>query len=284
MVKYIPSSLDDALKFLAEHDAYICAGGTDLMVLKRNIAGHLPKFDKDVIYVSNLKEISKIYEDDKYVHIGATATLDEIYNNKLTPELLKKAIGEVASVNIRHFATLAGNIANASPAGDTIVIDYLLDAELILKSVRGERAVKAKDFVLGIRKIDRQKDELITEILFPKTKYDAGMWYKVGSRKADSISKVSVAGIYSIQGGKVSKFALAYGSSAITVRRSEALEKEITGLSQKELANRIEEFVEKYSQTISPIDDQRSTKDYRLLVAKNITRKFLKEVVEAKHE
>ena len=284
MVKYIPSSLDDALKFLAKHDAYICAGGTDLMVLKRNIAGHLPKFDKDVIYVSNLKEISKIYEDDKYVHIGATATLDEIYNNKLTPELLKKAIGEVASVNIRHFATLAGNIANASPAGDTIVIDYLLDAELILKSVRGERAVKAKDFVLGVRKIDRQKDELITEILFPKTKYDAGMWYKVGSRKADSISKVSVAGIYSIQGGKVSKFALAYGSSAITVRRSEALEKEIVGLSQKELANRIEEFVEKYSQTISPIDYQRSTKDYRLLVAKNITRKFLKEVVEAKHE
>ena len=282
MVKYIPSSLDDALNFLNEHDAYICAGGTDLMVLKRNEAGLLPKFDKDVLYISNLKELSKTYEDDEFIHIGATATLDKIYNNKLTPKLLKQAIGEVASINIRHFATLVGNIANASPAGDTIVIDYLLDAVLKLESKKGTRLVKAEDFVLGIRKIDRHPDELVTEIMFPKQKYDHGMWYKVGSRKADSISKVSVAGAYSVKDGKVERIALAYGSTAITVRRSHELEKEIEGLSQKELGNRVEEFVEKYSKIISPIDDQRSNKEYRLLVAKNITRKFLKEVVEAK--
>lgn len=282
MVKYIPTSKEDALNFLASHDAYIVAGGTDMMVLKRNAAGLLPKFDKDVLYISNLKELNKIYEDKEYIHIGATVTLDEIYNHPLTPKLLKEAVGEVASINIRHFATLPGNIANASPAGDTIVIDYLLDAVIKLESKKGIRLVKAEDFVLGVRKVDRKSDELITEIMFPHVKYDEGMWYKVGSRKADSISKVSVAGIYSIKDGKVAKFALAFGSTAITVRRSHELEKEIEGLSQKELSDRCEEFVEKYSSIISPIDDQRSNKEYRLMVAKNIARKFIKQVAEGK--
>lgn len=281
MVKCVPSSLDEALKFLASHDAYIVSGGSDMMVLKRNIAGQLPKFDKDVLFVSNLKELKKIYVDSDGIHFGATATLDEIYNNDLTPKLLKECISEVASVNIRHFATLVGNIANASPAGDTIVIDYLLDAILKLESLKGTRYVIAKDFVLGVRKIDRKPDELITEIIFPKVHFDGKMWYKVGSRKADSISKVSVAGVYSLKDGVVSKFALAFGSVASTVKRSEEIEKEIIGLSQKELLSRCDEFVDKYASIISPIDDQRSNKEYRLMVAKNIARKFIKQVAEA---
>ena len=282
MVNYIPSSLDDALEFLASHDAYIVAGGTDLMVLKRNSAGLLPRFDKDVLYVANLKELQRIYRDGNEIHIGAGATLDEIYRDENTPKLLKEAIGEVASINIRHFATLVGNIANASPAGDTIVVDYVLDAKLKLVSKRGVRYVKAENFVLGVRKIDRQPDELITEIIFEKQHFTGKMWHKVGSRKADSISKVSVAGVYSLDEGKVTKFALAFGSVAATAVRSHDIEKEIEGLSVEELKNRKEEFVEKYMGIISPIDDQRSNKEYRLLIAKNITRKFIDQVVEGK--
>ena len=280
MVKYIPSSLDDALQFLATHDAYIVAGGSDMMVLKRNAAGMLPKFDKDVLYISNLKEIQRIYREGNEIHIGAGATLDEVYRDENTPKLLKEAIGEVASINIRHFATLVGNIANASPAGDTIVVDYLLDAKLKLQSKNGVRFVNAEDFILGIRKIDRRPDELITEIIFDKGHYTGRMWYKVGSRKADSISKVSVAGVYTLDGNKITKFALAFGSVAITVRRSHELEKEIEGLTIQELKERKTEFVEKYAKIISPIDDQRSNKEYRLMVAKNITAKFIDKVVE----
>ena len=281
MVKCVPSSLDEALKFLASHDAYIVAGGSDMMVLKRNSAGQLPKCDKDVLFISNLKELQKMYLDGEGIHIGAGVTLDEVYNSDIAPKILKECIREVASVNIRHFATLVGNIANASPAGDTIVVDYLLDAKLKLESVNGTRFVNAEDFVLGVRKIDRKPEELITEIIFPKVHYNGRMWYKVGSRKADSISKVSVAGVYSHREGVITRFALAFGSVAITVKRSHELEKEIEGLTAKELENRCEEFVEKYSKIISPIDDQRSNKEYRLLVAKNITRKFIKQVVEA---
>ena len=282
MVKYVPTSKDDALKFLAEHDAYIVAGGSDMMVLKRNSAGLLPTFDKDVLFISNLKELKRMSFENGEIHIGAAATLDEIYHYENTPKILKKAIAEVASVNIRHFATLVGNIANASPAGDTIVVDYLLDAKLKLESLKGVRYVKAEDFVLGIRKIDRRPDELITEIIFPKIHTSGNMWYKVGSRKADSISKVSVAGIYSRQGDKITKFALAFGSVAITVKRSHELEKEIEGLTVKELENRIEEFVERYGKIISPIDDQRSNKEYRQKVAMNVAREFFKQVVEGR--
>ena len=281
MVKYIPSNLNDALEFLSNHDAYIVAGGSDMMVMKRNSAGLAPTFDKDVLYVSNLKELKRIDDEVDGLHIGAGVTLDEVYHNAFTPALLKQAIGEVASINIRHFATLVGNIANASPAGDTIVVDYLLDAKLKLVSKKGERIVDAKDFVLGIRKIDRHPDELITQIIFPHQKYDHFMWHKVGSRKADSISKVTVAGVYSTENKKVAKFALAFGSVAITVKRSAELEKEIEGLTGKELEGRIEEFVEKYGKIISPIDDQRSNKEYRQKVAMNICREFLKKVAEA---
>lgn len=281
MVKYIPSSLKDALEFLATHDAYIVAGGSDIMVAKRNSAGLAPAFDKDVLYISNLKELQRIDDEEDGLYIGAGVTLDEVYHNAFTPNILKKAIKEVASINIRHFATLVGNIANASPAGDTIVVDYLFDAKLKLVSLKGERIVDAKDFVLGIRKIDRKPDELITQIIFPHQKYDHSMWYKVGSRKADSISKVTVAGLYSTEGKKITKFALAFGSVAITVKRSFEIEKEIEGLTGKELEERKEEFVEKYSKIISPIDDQRSNKEYRMKVAMNICREFITKVVEA---
>ena len=111
-----------------------------MMVLKRNSAGLLPTFDKDVLFISNLKELNKMSYENGEIHIGATATLDEIYHYENTPKILKKAIAELASVNIRHFATLVGNIANASPAGDTIVIDYLLDAKLKLESLKGVRS------------------------------------------------------------------------------------------------------------------------------------------------
>ena len=141
--KYIPHSLNEALDILASKDVYIVAGGSDMMVVKKNTASLLPKFDKDVLYLAHVDELKKVYEDKEGIHIGAGVHLADLEHNELVPELLRKCIGEVASVNIRHFATLAGNIANASPAGDTIVIDVLLDAEVVLASKKGIRKVKA---------------------------------------------------------------------------------------------------------------------------------------------
>ena len=278
--KYIPTSISEALDILSKHDCYIFAGGSDLMVVKKNVAGALPKFDKDVMYISHIGEMKGIYKDEKGVHVKAGTTMDEVEYSPLIPSLLKKAISELASTNIRHFATLVGNIANASPAGDTIVVDVIFDAVLKLESVKGTRFVKAEDFVQGVRRIDRKPNELITEIIFPEGDYNGEMWFKVGSRKADSISKVMVAGIYKISGKTIENFAIVYGSVSIKPVRSHELEKEIKGMSIDELKSNKERIVEEYAKLIKPIDDQRSTAEYRLTVAKNITRKFIDQIVE----
>ena len=278
--KYIVSSKKEALEVLSKHDCYILAGGSDLMVMKKNTAGQLPKFDKDVLYLSHVDELKGIYKDEQGVHIKAMTTLDEVEHNEDVPSLLRKAISKVASTNIRHFATLVGNLANASPAGDTIVVDILLGAKVKLESVHGERIVDAENFVLGVRKIDRKADELITEIIFPEVKHTGEMWYKVGSRKADSISKVMVAGLYETSGKTITKFALSFGSVSIKAVRSHEIENEIIGLSVKELETRKAEFVEKYGKFVTPIDDQRSNAEYRRKVAMNIVAEFLDRIAK----
>ena len=277
--KKIAYTKKEALDFLANHDAYIVAGGSDLMVVKKNVAGHAPLFDKDVLYVSHIKELQNIYEDKEGVHIGATATMHEIENHKLCPSLLRKAISEVASTNIRHFCTLVGNIANASPAGDTIVVDALLDAKVKLESLSGERLVDAMDFVLGVRKIDRQPDELITELIFPKHVYDGELWLKVGSRRADSISKLSFAGYYEVKNNRLTKFAVCFGSVSIKPARSKELEAKVVGLSLDELKAKQPEIAGEFAKIIAPIDDQRSNKEYRQKVAMNIFNKFIDDIV-----
>lgn len=278
--KYIPQSLSEALDILSNHNVYLVAGGSDLMVAKKNTAGLLPKFDKDVLYLSHIPELKNIYKDSDGVHIGAGVSLDEISKNKDVPSLLKKCICEIASINIRHFATLAGNIANASPAGDSIVVDVLLDAKVKLLSKGGTRIVNAEDFVLGIRKIDRHPDELISELIFPKLTYENEMWWKVGSRKADSISKLSFAGYYTLKDTKITQFAVAFGSVSIKTSRSKDLEKKIIGMSTIELEKVKEQIIDDYSKIIAPIDDQRSNKEYRQKVAMNILAEFLNQIIK----
>ena len=277
--KVIPSSLIEALTLLDKSEYVIVAGGSDIMLQKRNVAGELPRFSTNVMFIANLKELHYERVDKDGLHIGATMTLEEILNNELTPSVLKECLSELASANIRHFATLAGNIANASPAGDTIVVDVLLDAYIKLTSIHGSRLVKASDFVKGVRKIDRQSNELIEEIIFPPFNFSKLTWFKVGSRKSESISKVSFAGAYLIKDNVIKDIRLAFGSVFIKAVRSLEIEDEIKGLYVKELSIRIEEFVDKYGNFISPIDDQRSNKEYRRDVARNIVRKYLNDLV-----
>lgn len=278
--KIIANCLKEALIALEKYDCSIVAGGSDIMLQKRNVAGQLPKFSKDVLFISNIDELHYIRKEDDGLHIGATITLEEILHNDLTPSVLKECLQELASANIRHFATLSGNIANASPAGDSIVIDVLLDALIKVTSINGTRLVKASNFVKGVRKIDLAKNEMIEEIIFPKTDFDETLFYKVGSRKAESISKVMFGGAYKIEKGIIKDIRLCYGSVSVKAIRSIPLEDEIKGLSLDELNNRIEEFVEKYGEFVSPIDDQRSTASYRQEVSKNITRMFLNKVIK----
>lgn len=270
---FIPSNLNEALEILSKHNCFIFAGGTDLMVQKHISTGVLPHFEKDILYVIGLKELDYINLDsDKNIHIGASTRFIEIEESPLVPEIYKKVIREIASPNIRNMATMTGNIANASPAGDSIVPLVLNDADVVLASVNGERAISVNDFILGVRKIDRKSDEMIKEIVLKPQELNY-FYKKVGSRKAESITKVSFLGAYRVEGGIIKDFRVAFGSVAIKVVRNTKVEKKYIGKSVKEL--KVNQVVQDYAKLIAPITDQRSNKEYRHKVAMNLLKKFL---------
>lgn len=282
MIKHlVPTNLNEALEMLSKHNCYIMSGGTDLMVQKHVSTGLLPYFDRDVIYVMNLKELDYVKKDEKGIHIGATTRFVDIEKSPLVPEIYKIVIREIASNNIRNMATMAGNIANASPAGDSLVPLVLNDASVILSSVNGDREVLVRDFVLGVRKIDRKQNEMITEIILKPQELNY-FYRKVGARKAESITKVSLMGGYKVEGGIIKDLRIAFGSVAIKVVRSIELENEYKGLKVKELD--VDSVIKDYSPLVTPITDQRSNKEYRHKVAMNLLRKFLEEVKGGRNE
>ena len=276
MVKHIiPNNLREALNLLKEGNTILMGGGTDLMIQKRNTAGTPPRFDKNVLYLANLKELNYIKVVSKDICIGAVTPLETILESKMTPSLLKKVIGEMASPGIRHTATLAGNIANASPAGDGVAVLYALDARLVLASAHEERTIPIEDFIVGVRKTILKPDELIKEIRIPKDTFTQEKWVKVGGRKADAISKVSFVGAVRIEDHKVQDLRMAFGAIAPTVIRSRKLEKKLQNRHVSEIKAELTNILRHFDTLFSPIDDQRSNKDYRRQVASNLARDFI---------
>ena len=278
LVHFVPKNLKEALEFLATHDSYIVAGGTDLMVQKHKSSGLLPTFERDTMYIMGLKELDYIKVDaEKNIHIGAITRYSELLNSALIPEPFKEVIREIASPNIRNMATLVGNIANASPAGDALVPLNLYDASIVLTSKKGSRQIKVSEFIQGYRKTDHHIDELITEVIIPNL--DLNITYKkVGSRKAETITKVSFMGGYRVNHGMVEEMRIAFGSVAEKVVRSPEIEAKYQKISVNELRARIDDIVNEYDWIVTPITDQRSTKEYRKKVAFNLLRAFLKSI------
>ena len=221
---FVPTSLKEALELLNKHDCYIMSGGTDLMVQKHVSAGLLPNFDKDVLYVMGLKELDYIKKDGNgNIRIGAATKYVEIENSPLVPEIYKTVIREIASPNIRNMATMTGNIGNASPAGDSLVPLVLNDASVVLSSINETREVLVRDFIYGVRKINRKPNEMITEIIIKPQELNY-FWRKVGSRKAESITKVSFLGGYKIENNIIKDLRISFGSVAIKTVRNLELE------------------------------------------------------------
>jgi CO/xanthine dehydrogenase FAD-binding subunit len=280
MVRHIiPKTLQEALTYLSEGTFKIMAGGTDLMIQKRSTAGLPPKIGQDVIYLFNLAELRYVSRGDGYIKIGAMTPLDDIYHHPDTPELLKKVIYEMASPGIRHMATMAGNIGNASPAGDSLVALYVLDAKIKLQSMSAERIVPISDVIIGVRKTIIRPDELITEILIPVDNFDVIVWRKVGGRRADAISKVSFAALIKRNAEVIKDIRIAFGAVSPTVVRSRQIEAELNGKSITELRNMLPDILEKYATAIRPIDDQRASAHYRQQVASNMLRHLIEKEI-----
>ncbi|XFA98935.1 xanthine dehydrogenase family protein subunit M [Candidatus Izemoplasma sp. B36] len=279
MVKsYVPETLKETLELLDKGKYQIVAGGTD-MLIQNHARSPLPiNYKNDIIYISNLEELKGITEDDDFIYIGACTSLEEIMEHKLTPKLLKDTILEMASPAIRHTGTLAGNIGNASPAGDSLVTLYLLNADVQLQSLNNTRRMCIRDFITGVRKIDLKPNEIITKVIINKINFDKAEFIKVGPRRSDAISKLSFAYGITFHNNQTIDFRIAFGAVNTTVVRHPEIECQYIRKTKEELKESIEEIITAYRPFIKPIDDQRSNKAYRRQVCENLLREFILEL------
>ncbi|NMB93579.1 MAG: molybdopterin dehydrogenase [Flexilinea flocculi] len=263
---YLVDNLADALKIRSEIDVTPYAGGTDLMVDAKEDAVYL--------FLNKIPELRRIYSDEQYLHIGAACTYTEIFENSLSPQILKDAIDYLAAPAIRNMGTAGGNICNASPKADTALIFYVADAKLRICNTSGERILPIEDFYVGRGKTVLQKDELLVEILVPKQGLEHYYYKKVGARQALAISRVAFAGIFTTENGIITRCAMAFGSVADTVLRFRDLEALFVGKSIAEAKSLRSQFIANYEQAIVPIRGRVSA-EYRKSVCMNLLEDFL---------
>lgn len=252
------------------------AGGTDLMVLLE--AGKLPH--KNFLSIWKLPELRGIEVAPEHVTLGSVTSYSEIRRHELLARefpLLCLAAAETGSIATQNRGTLGGNIANASPAADSPPALLVYDAQLELVSAGETSWLPYQNFWKGYKKIELRSDELIRAIRLPREKAGWVHFYrKVGTRRAQAISKVCFAGTARIEAGRISDVRIALGSVAPTVLRAIETEKLLRG--EKLTPEIVRAAQESLAREIAPIDDMRSTARYRLRVAQNLLAEFCERI------
>jgi CO/xanthine dehydrogenase FAD-binding subunit len=270
-----PEGLDAVLELLSKEPGIWkpFAGGTDLMVLFE--AGRLAH--RRYVNIWNLPELRGINVTEDYVTLGALTTYTEVQASDVLRQefpMLCQAASETGGLAIQNRGTIGGNIANASPAGDSPPALLVYEAELELVSAQGSRLIPYKGFHTGYKQMLLRPDELIKSIRLPRTKEPWRQYYrKVGTRKAQAISKICFAGLAHLDGEKIKDVRLALGSVAPVVVR--CLKTEDVLRNQKVDAALVAAARKELAREISPIDDIRSTANYRLQVSMNVLEDFL---------
>jgi CO/xanthine dehydrogenase FAD-binding subunit len=267
--------LDDTLRMLAAEPGVWrpFAGGTDLMVLME--AGRLPH----ARYLSlwGLAELRGIEVSADTVRLGALTTYTDVLRHPVLRAefpLLGRAAAETGGVATQNRGTIGGNIANGSPAADTPPALLVYDAELELVSARGSRRVPYDRFHKGYKVIDLAPDEIIKAVHVPRGLAGWTQSYrKVGTRRAQAISKVCFAASAEVRHGVIQDARIAVGSVAPIVLRCTAAENLLRG--QRAEPAVINGAREALARDIAPIDDIRSTAAYRLRVAQNLLTEFV---------
>ena len=263
---YYPLSLKEALDFRASYDAVPYSGGTDLMIEADTAANYL--------FLHQVPEMKQITQDNEYIRIGASCTFTELLDHPLTPPLLKDAISQIAAPAIRNFGTVGGNIGNGSAKADSALIFYVTDSIVRLMSSRDERLMPIKDFYLGRKKLALASDELIVEILIPKTSVCSYYYKKVGARKAQAISRVCFAALLDITDGKITKCATAFGAVSEMILRKGELDSMLVGKTIAEAKAAKPEYLKSFERVIIPISGRISS-EYRKDVCMNLLNDFL---------
>lgn len=258
----MPNTLAEACELCAKQpDLIPLAGATDLLV-------HWPlrqvEHDKTYLDLSKVGELRKMTWTADTIVLGALTTYWDVLQDlraKSEFPLLMESARQVGAIQIQSRGTWAGNIANGSPAADGVPVLMAYDASVTLTSKSGSRSVPLHEYYTGYRKSVRRPDELISSISMPLRKYDYSVFHKVGARRAQAITKIGLA--ITREASAPSGWRIVANSVAATVKRCPAIEQLLqSGLPIR----RPEDFSTAIASDVTPIDDIRSTADYRRTV------------------
>ncbi len=278
-----PQTLAEAYSILAHGPARPLAGGTDLMVA---LDGELEDAPGTFVDLWRLDALRGIALDGDSVSLGALTTYTAIRRSALCTEhlpVLVEAASTIGAAQIQNRGTIGGNVANASPAGDTLPILLAADASFVVGSVRGERTVPAAAFWPAYRRTAMAPDELLLRIRIPLMAGREMRFRKVGTRRAQSISKVVLAlgwrdgrtAAVPLAVAPWTSVRLALGSVAATPIRATETEAVLEGRPPTpETADRATEAL---AAELHPIDDVRSTAEYRRVVAARVLHRLIRE-------
>ena len=278
---YRADTIEEATQYLNEFDKdiKIIAAGTDLVVrLKQNMVK-----EKHILDISRIKELKGIYREDGKIHILPLTTHSEILESeevKKYATVLREACSTIGSPQIRNRGTLGGNVANASPAGDSISALFAEEAKLKLLSSEGERVISIEDFFTGPGKTVLKTNEMLVDIFMPEmTEKEIGFFKKLGQRNALAIAVVNV----SVKLGrgeeknKMDKAVVAFGAVAPTVVRGERVEKALISESL-DSPEKLRYIAQLAWREVSPISDVRASLKYRQDMSINLLYEGLLEL------
>ena len=273
----VARSLDEAFAIMGAAPHRPVAGGTDLLV---QITGELGPPPERVVDIWRVDELRGIALDADALTLGALTTWSDIRRSVLCREhvpALVEAAATIGAAQIQNRGTIGGNVANASPAGDSLPLLLALDAQIVVGSGRGERTIPATEFWVAYRQTALEPDELVVRVRIPLVGGREVRFRKVGTRRAQAISKVVIAVAWR-EHGRVAGWSdvrVALGSVAPTPIRATATERALEGAHPTpETADRAAETL---ATEIQPIDDVRSTADYRRVVSGRVLHRIVRD-------
>ncbi|SDL21988.1 FAD binding domain-containing protein [Halarsenatibacter silvermanii] len=280
---YAPDNIDRALEIKSEYgkEAVVIAGGTDILV------EHFERLHRVDCWLdlNQISYLNRIACDDDLIKAGSMVTHQELLESPIIADqapLLSQSAREVGSRQIRSRGTLGGNIATASPAGDTLAPLLAHKASFVVMSAEGRREIPADEFFLGPKESALEEDELLVDILIPRAaEGERFYWEKVGKRQAMIISSVTIALAINVEeDGTVTDARPCYGAVA---PRPMMLKKLAQYLQDKRLPEIDgEKAGEIAAEAVDPIDDIRGTEEFRRKVSGDLTIRALKTLSSGK--
>jgi xanthine dehydrogenase small subunit len=275
---FAPKNVNELKKILKQYpNSKLLSGGTDVSLV-------VTKERKDLdslIYMNSIDELNYIKKNQNYIEVGATTPLIdfESFIKKYFPDFAQ-ILKRYGSTQIRNVCTIAGNIATASPIGDTLPLLLSLDSQIIIKDKDKTKILPLNGFFINYRKTKLKKGQFIHSIRIPLLLKSIFKAYKISKRIDDDISSVCASFNVELKNNKVKKIRVAYGGMANIPKRAIYCEKILLNSSLSD--NIISKAKKSLEKDFKPITDVRASQKYRMEVAKNLLEKCFLEIKQKK--